>query len=383
VGPRAASRRDPTQKPFHGAPEALVEADFGLPSEHPLCLGGVCVVAAHLPAAGCRFADLDVLYAFGGEGGKKPVCQLLHRRLGAGGDLEDLAAHVLDGGREQHGSDEVVHEDEIAGLGAVAVYLQRFSLHGPLDEACDDAVLVAREGSVDVPKAQRDGLYAEGVEVCRAIALARQLARPVGCDGMRGHLFVDGRLGLANDGPAARGEDKASDAGVPGRLEVVERADDVAHAVAPRVLDRWHHPRIRREMNDGVGSPGGAKREVFVRYVAGDQLDLLAGDHRAEPVVRYFDEVPGGSQVLSRPYREVVDDPDAMPSFLHERPDQGRPDKTTAARDQPVHEDRSGEKSPCKLLVPACIPVSLPRVVCRAYLRLTSPPARVSGRKRA
>jgi hypothetical protein len=55
----------------------------------------------------------------------------------------DLAAHVFDGGREPHGPDQVVHEDEVAGLGAVAVYLQHFSLHSPLDKARDDAVLVA------------------------------------------------------------------------------------------------------------------------------------------------------------------------------------------------------------------------------------------------
>src|SRR5918994_1275846 len=99
---------------------------------------------------------------------------------------------------------------------------------------------------------------------------------------MRGHLFVDGRLGLAQDGPAARGEDKASYASVPGRLEVVERADDVAHAVAPRVLDRGHDPRVRREVNDDVGAPGRAQREILVRYVACDELEVLAGDHRAE-----------------------------------------------------------------------------------------------------
>jgi hypothetical protein len=92
---------------------------------------------------------------------------------------------------------------------------------------------------------------------------------------MRGHLFVDGRLGLAHDGPAARGEDKASDASVPGRLEVVERADDVAHAVAPRVLDRGHYPCVRREVNDDIGSQGCVQRGVLVRDVAYDQLDLL------------------------------------------------------------------------------------------------------------
>ena len=152
---------------------------------------------------------------------------------------------------------EVVHEDEVAGLGAVAVDLQHFSLHSPLDKARDDAVLVAREGPVDVPEAQRDGLYAEGLEVRRTVALACELARPVGRDGMRDHLLVYRRLDLPDNRPPAGGEDETPHIIVTGRLEVVERADDVAHAVAPGVLDRGHHPRVRREMNDDVSAPRG------------------------------------------------------------------------------------------------------------------------------
>src|SRR5215204_5258521 len=50
------------------------------------------------------------------------------------------------------------------------------------------------------------------------------------------------------------------------------------------------------------------------------------------------DEIACGGQVLSCPHSKVVDDPDGVPVFLHKGPDQGRPDKAAAARDQPVHE---------------------------------------------
>jgi len=119
-------------------------------------------------------------------------------------------------------------------------------------------------------------------------------------------------------------------------------------------------------VNDDVGSPGRAQREVIVLYVARGQLDLLAGDYRAEFGGRDFVEVSRGGQVLSRPYREVVDDPDGVAAFLLQGPYQGRPDKATAARDQPVQEDRSSERLPSKLLVPACMSILaegyLPRI---------------------
>src|SRR5215212_7765074 len=130
-----------------------------------LGFGGVGVVAANLAAARLRVANLDVFYTGGGEDGEQSVNQFLHGGLGAGGDLEDLAPHALDGGREPHGSYEVANVDEVARLGAVAVDLEHLVARRPLYEPRDDAVLVPRERPVDVPEAQNHRVYAEGAVV--------------------------------------------------------------------------------------------------------------------------------------------------------------------------------------------------------------------------
>jgi hypothetical protein len=135
--------------------------------------------------------------------------------------LEDLAADAVRGGRELYSPDQVVHEDEVAGLVAVAVDLQYLAVHRPLDEPRDHAVLVPRERPVDVAEAQHDGLDAEGLEVRRAVALAGKLARPVRGDRVGDHLLVYRRLRFAYDGPAAGGENETSDAVVSGSLKVV------------------------------------------------------------------------------------------------------------------------------------------------------------------
>src|SRR3712207_2841352 len=140
-------------EPLHGSPQALVEVHLGLPTEEALRLGGVGEVAAHLAAAGVGVADLDVLDAGFGEGGEEPVRELADGGLGVGGDLERLAAHAFGGDGVFNGPDQVPDIDVVARLGAVAVDLQGLPARRPPDEPGDDAVLVAREGAVDVAEA--------------------------------------------------------------------------------------------------------------------------------------------------------------------------------------------------------------------------------------
>src|SRR5829696_1971357 len=363
-------------EPVYGAPEALIEADLSLPAEHTVCFRGIGVVAADFPAAGGGLADFHLLQAGGGEGGEKFIRKFLDGRFGARGDLEDFAADAFRGGREADGTDQVVHEDEVAGLGAVAVDLQHLAVHRPFDEPRYHAVLVAGKGTVDVAEAQRDGTDAEGMEVRRAVALTRELARPVRGDRVGDHLLVYRGLRLPYNRPPARSEHEATHAIVAGRFQKVQRADHVAHAIGPGIFYGGHHPRVGGEVHDHVGALGGSQRQSRVLYVADDELDPLVRGDGTGLLGRDFDEVACGCQVFPGSYGQVIHHPDPVAALLHEGPDQGRPDKAAAARDQPVHEHRVSERVRSEVFLIVCMLILLD-VVCRAYIRPTSCPVRV------
>src|SRR6187551_532595 len=201
------------------------------------------------------------------------------RRLLARGEVDDLVRQRrIDGSADPIA--EILDVEEIAGRGAVAVHHERLPRERKADEVRDDALLVGRDGSIDIGKAERHDGKVEGAREGVAVRLAAQLAGPVGRDRPRQGALVHGRLSVAHDRPARRGEDDLSHARGSRRTKHDEGAPHFDVEVRDRILDGLADRAEGRKVDDGVHALDGPGHGVLVPYVRLDDLDVEAVEIR-------------------------------------------------------------------------------------------------------
>ena len=188
---------------------------------------------------------------------------------------------------------QVVGVDEVAGLLAVAVDLDRLARQGRPEPRRDDAPLVERVRPVGVGEAQRAGGQPERRRVGLAVRLDRQLRRAVRRDRM-GKVGLVARWRMVAGGGVRRGEDEAPDAGQPGRSSKPDRPGHVGLERPERVAHRIVDPGPRRQVDDGVDAGDRRADRVRIRQRA------------AHEVVRHAVQVGGLAD------RQVVEDPDPV-----------------------------------------------------------------------
>src|SRR5207247_1561916 len=146
--------------------------------------------------------------------GEHLVGEVADGRLVPAADVQDFPAAFALRCRDDRAT-EGVDVEEIARLGPVAVDHERLAREDALEEHGDDAALQVRVRTVDVGEAQRDGGDAVRAVVGRAVALARELARPVRGQRMRRHALVYGRDGVPEDRAAGGCRDEPLEAAAP------------------------------------------------------------------------------------------------------------------------------------------------------------------------
>ena len=183
--------------------------------------------------------------------------QPVQARLDAACELEDLPAGAVSLGGAHEPVGQVLAEDEVARLLAVAVDDELLPGPQAADEERDHVALVRRAGAVRVREPDGDGVHAVGAVERRAVRLADRLARAVRRE-RRHRLVLAGRVGAVAERGVRRREDEPADVGPPGGLERHERAARVLVEVDERLLDRLHHARARRQVKGRVAPAGGA-----------------------------------------------------------------------------------------------------------------------------
>src|SRR5205085_10173828 len=133
--------------------------------------------------------------------------ELVHRRLGAGADVDDPAAPEL--GRREHRLDDVAGVDVVARLAAVAEDRRLAALVQEAHEDRDDARLAVRllAGPVDVAEAKCDVPRPKEAVPRREVLLGGELRRPVRREGAPLRRLRGGAVALAVDRAAGRRED--------------------------------------------------------------------------------------------------------------------------------------------------------------------------------
>src|SRR5439155_14741157 len=118
--------------------------------------------------------------------------------------------------------------------------------------------------------------------VGRAVALARELARPVRRQGTRRHALVYGRDRVPEDRAAGGREDEPPEAAAPAaRLQEDERSAYVHVEAAGRVGDRVHDPRVGGEVHHQLDAGEWSLHRRRVADVTHHELGVGPGQIRA------------------------------------------------------------------------------------------------------
>jgi hypothetical protein len=178
--------------------------------------------------------------------------------------------------RQLQGPADVVDVRVVTRCRAVAVDDDGLFCIDGTEEQRHRAFLAGAPGPVDVRETKRHRGKAIGLRKSVGVALPRQLARPVGRDGLWERALVDRRHGVADQGAAGGGEHDPTYAGAPGGVEHLECAEDVDTEICRRILDR-HDDRARGgEMHDRLNPDKGTVDSIGISDVAFDDLGLDA-----------------------------------------------------------------------------------------------------------
>jgi len=263
----------------------------------------------------------------------------------AAADVERAAAHDLDLlPRADERVDEVVDEQDIAHLSAVAVDRDRFARERAAQEVGDPALVLGAElvRAVDAAHAEHRGGQPEAARVVEDVLLGARLRAAVRRAGLDGPLLVDAAA-------VERAVDRAPASALADQREVRQRAVDL---VGGRV-EQGRRRRLRAQRLEHLERAGGVDVEVAARIdearrdrgLPGEvELRRRAGERGAEPATvadvgdHRFD--PGavglaqpGQVSLDAGARQVVVDPDAVPGAREVRGEVGA-DEAGAAEDR-------------------------------------------------
>ncbi|MBU2102331.1 MAG: hypothetical protein KKF80_02960, partial [Candidatus Omnitrophica bacterium] len=172
--------------------------------------------------------------------------QVPHRRP----ESETAQQNVLLFESEAKKASSSVHENEIARLGTIPVYNDIPAVHYLPYEFRDHARLVPRPGTVRVREPKRHRLHSVRAVESAAIALPRQLARPVRRKRLRDGLFVRRRRLVPQRRARRREHEPGRDASpVFQRVQQVQRSHYVYFRIDPRLCDGVDDVRMRRKMH--------------------------------------------------------------------------------------------------------------------------------------
>src|SRR5262245_21467186 len=142
------------EKPLYRAVEALFQADLSTPAEHASRLARIGKIALDVADARRAVTNGWRRHAVGLQGPGQHGRKLADRGLGIGGDLKNFAAHAFCGGAADDGIGNVVDENEVAGLAAVAIDLPWLAGKGLADEFRHHAALMGRQRAVAIAEAK-------------------------------------------------------------------------------------------------------------------------------------------------------------------------------------------------------------------------------------
>src|SRR5918997_829419 len=274
---RSSGSRDPPSallpcggglEPSVGSLETLLQRELGVESEQLPRLVYVQVYVLNLASPDGKVLTLQV----SAQNVLQSRNQLIDARHGPGADIVGAALNISV--KSQHyGPAEILYEDKIPRLGAVAVDGNGATPQSPRQEACDYACLVGGMWSVDVGEPERDGIYPEASVVCGAVAFGCQLAGAIWGERTRRALFAYGRILLPHRS-AGGGEDHALDSGPAGRFQNVEGAQHVHRVIMVGVFNGAYNAGLRGQMDNGLDSPHALLHERPVTHVALSEIQF-------------------------------------------------------------------------------------------------------------
>src|SRR5918996_4427804 len=153
------------REPLNDAGQPLFQGHLRAPAEPLGRLRGIGVAAPDVARARRRVAELHPTEAVARQDPDERL-----RQLGDGGflrrrDMKDLAADARHARGLADRPHQIVNLDEVAGLAAITIDLERLAGQSAPDESSDHAALAVRIGSVNVAEAQGHGLEAEAAGV--------------------------------------------------------------------------------------------------------------------------------------------------------------------------------------------------------------------------